>query len=59
VLQVKAKFRQRGVEIVTQLYKCTDADEGLMIDILRLEVSKLTFSITAITTCVQLEHYYA
>jgi hypothetical protein len=45
--QVKAKFKQRGVEIAAQLYTCTttDADEGLMIDILRLEVFKLAFCI--------------
>jgi hypothetical protein len=45
--QVKANFKERGVEIVAQLYTCTttDADEGLMIDILRLEVFKLAFCI--------------
>ena len=35
---MKAKFIERGVEVVAQLY--TTEDEGLIIDVLRVEVSK-------------------
>jgi hypothetical protein len=52
--QVKAKFIQRGVEIAAQLYS---TDEGLVVDVSRLEVGILAMSVNcqlhaALSECV-------